>query len=95
MLLKFKTSRLEMQNHQLSPFKGVFPELTEKQFSVLHRYAIGGTVLSIASELACSQDNVRAHLNASKNKLEVANNHELRTVYLTRVMCLVASHLCI
>ncbi|MDH5929078.1 helix-turn-helix transcriptional regulator [Vibrio lentus] len=74
----------------VNTFKHLFPELTQKQYSVLEVYAFGAPQKQLCIQLDISIDTVREHLFSIKQKLGCQNTLEIRYVYLSRLMGVIA-----
>ncbi|NOI41063.1 hypothetical protein BCU71_21585 [Vibrio lentus] len=72
-------------------FNYLFPELTCKQYKVLEMYASGAPQKQLSIQLGISTDTVKEHLSLIKKKLGCQNTLEIRYVYLTRVMAVIAA----
>lgn len=71
-------------------FNYLFPELTVKQYTVLEMFSLGAQQKQVAAQLDISTDAVKQHLNVIKKKLACQNTSEVRYIYLTRIMHLMA-----
>lgn len=71
-------------------FDYLFPELTSKQYKVLEMYASGAPQKQLSIQLDISTDTVKEHLFSIKKKLGCQNTLEIRYVYLSRVMNVIA-----
>jgi len=80
-----------MTNKQhVENFSYLFPELTDKQYLVLQMFTYGSAPKQLASYLGVSQATVNQHMAAVKKKLNCPTTSDLRYVFLTRVMGVVA-----
>ncbi|MFA0535077.1 helix-turn-helix transcriptional regulator, partial [Vibrio sp. 10N.222.54.E8] len=71
-------------------FNYLFPELTCKQYKVLEMYASGSPQKQLSIQLDLSIDTVKEHLLLIKKKLGCQNTLEIRYVYLSRLMGVIA-----
>ncbi len=71
-------------------FNYLFPELTAKQYTVLEMFSLGAQQKQVAAQLEISTDAVKQHMNVIKKKLACQNTSEIRYIYLTRIMHLMA-----
>ncbi|QFT13601.1 Bacterial regulatory protein, LuxR family (plasmid) [Vibrio sp. THAF190c] len=74
----------------IDKFEYLFPELTFKQYKVLEVYASGAPQKQLSIQLGISPDTVKEHLSTIKKKLGCQNTLEIRYVYLTRIMGVIA-----
>ena len=80
-----------MSNKQTpANFHYLFPELTLKQYSALEMFSYGSQPKQVASQMSISQETVKQHMTAVKNKLDCRTTTDLRYVFITRIMSTIA-----
>lgn len=79
-----------INNQRVENFSYLFPELTDKQYLVLQMFTYGSAPKQLASQMGISQATVNQHMSAVKKKLNCPTTSDLRYVFLTRIMGVVA-----
>ncbi|ENG8827706.1 sigma-70 family RNA polymerase sigma factor [Salmonella enterica] len=72
--------------NRLAQIKGLFPELTEKQFRLTMNWAMGMTLEDIASEFGSTAEAVKKTLQRSKSRIGADRLDTLRSIFLCRVL---------
>lgn len=69
----------------LAQMKGLFPELTEKQFMLTMRWALGADLVDLSMDNDSSVEAVKKTLQRSKAALGVERLETVRSLFLSRV----------
>lgn len=80
------TCDLELIQYGMHHLKVFYPELTDKQLSVLHLYSIGLSPKNISTKLRVGESTIREHLKVLRKKFDVGSSIELRVIYLTSLL---------
>ncbi|WP_390241211.1 response regulator transcription factor [Vibrio sp. R78045] len=73
-------------DNDIGRLNSLFPILTEKQFKVLHLFAMGVSTKNIAAQMQTSEQNVKNHQKTIRDKFNCSNSQDVRMVYMTRIV---------
>lgn len=64
----------------------LLPDLTFRQFSILHLFSLGMSIKNISSHTKTSDQNIKNHLKIVRDKLNCSCSQDLRLIYITKIL---------
>lgn len=78
--------KIQIQNEDIEKLSVLLPNLTLKQFSILHMFALGININNIAEQTETTPANIKSHLKVIRQKFNCACSQELRLIYITKLL---------